>query len=286
MEVIIMMRRKLVALGLGAILSANLLLPVMANEPVQDTQKNNSRLEILDKAFEEGKINEDIYEKLKERRDGFQEKREGFKERREDFKDKLGDLRDKKEERNKKEPMTKEEHLERLQEHLEAVEEKYEEGNIEQEKYNDIKEKILAAIEAVENGERPNLGHKEPLTQEQMLERLNEKLTKIEEHKNDGEIDEEKYEKIKEHIMELIEKVENGEKIKLGKHKGSHDKKRQFNIKQCFDFMSLSQEEKLELLNNKMSKLEEALSEGKIEQEKYEAVKEQIEIVIEKIQSN
>lgn len=282
-----MMRKKLVALGLGAILSANLLLPTMASEPVQDTQNSNSRLEILDKAFEEGKIDEDIYEKLKERRDQLKEKKEGFRERRESFKDKLGELiKDKNDDRNKKKPMTQEEHLERLQEHLEAVEEKYAEGNIEQEQYDTIKEKILTAIEAVKNGERPNLGHREPLTQEQILEKLNEKLTKIEELKSENEIEEEKYENMKEHIMELIEKVENGEEIKFGKHKGVHDKKRKFNVKQCYDFINLSQEEKVELLNDKLTKLEEALSEGKIEQEKYEIVKDQIVKIIENVQSN
>lgn len=261
-----MMMKKLVTLGLGVMLSANLLSPVMASDTVQVTDTNHPRLVVFDKTFEEGKMPDHVYEQLKGKMANF----------------KSGKMIERK-------TMTKEEHLAKLQDYLESIEAKYADGNIDQDKYDSMKEKLLKTIEAVENGEIPEygmkkgfIGDREPLSKEEMLEKLNEKLTKLNEANSEGKLDDEKYEQIKEHVTTMIEKVENGEEINFV----NHGKKGHYKGKKGFALMNLTKEEKIEKLQEKMSRLDELLNEGKIDQEKYETAKDHTESMIEKIQND
>ncbi|MCT4542583.1 MAG: hypothetical protein N4A63_03465 [Vallitalea sp.] len=246
-----MMMKKLVALGLGVVLSANLFLPTMAKE-----------------------IKEDTRAKVESRREVFQKDSRGIM-----GKNKEGFM-------GKRAELTKEEHLDRLQKGLEALEDKLENGIIDQEKYNDIKEKMEKAIEAINNGELPKFDkhfkpHK-PLSKEEMLEKLQNKLTGLESKFNEGTIDEEKYNTIKEKIETMIEKIENGEKVDF-----RHFFKKRFKInKDRLLNGNLTNEQIKERLEEKLTRLEKALEEGKIEQDRYDNCKKHIETLLNKVNSD
>lgn len=244
------MMKKLVALGLGVVLSANLFLPTMAKEIKEDSKaKVESRREVVMK-------DSNIMGKSK---NGFM---------------------------GKPKELTKEEHLYRLQKGLEALEDKLENGIIDQEKYNDIKEKMEKAIEAINNGELPKFDkhfkpHK-PLSKEEMLDKLQNKLTGLESKFNEGTIDEEKYNTIKEKIETMIEKIENGEKVDF-----RHFFKKKFKINKDRLFNSeLTDEEITKRLEEKLTRLEKALEEGKIEQDRYDNYKKHIETLMNKVNSD
>ncbi|WP_273321058.1 hypothetical protein [Vallitalea guaymasensis] len=239
------MIKKIVTLGLGVILSANLMVPTMASETDQDAKASVEATQTIEK--------------------------ENFQ-----FKDKITKFRIDKQAK----PFTKEEHLAKMNEALAQLEQKYEDGNIEEEKYNEIKEKYTKIIEAIENDEMPELGkgkflgHVKALSQEELLEKLNEHLAGLETKLNDGKIEQDEYEKIKEKITKTIEAVENGEMPKMGKGKGfmKHGK-------------ALSQEEMLEKLNEKLVGLEEKMNNEEITEEKYNSAKERIQEIIEKVEN-
>lgn len=238
------MIKKIVTLGLGVILSANLMVPTMASETDQDV---NSSVEVTQKV-EKGNIQ---------------------------YRDKMVKVRFDKEAK----PLTKEDHLAKIQEALEKLDQKYEDGNIEEEKYNQIKEKYTKIIEAIENGEMPEIGkgnffgHGKALSKEEMLEKLNEQLEGLETKFNDGEIDQDKYEMIKEKFTKTIEAVENGEMPEIGKKIFMKPGK------------TLSQEEMLEKLNEKLVGLEEKKNSDEITEEQYNSAKERIQEILEKVEN-
>ncbi|GMQ64256.1 hypothetical protein [Vallitalea maricola] len=236
------MIKKIVILGLGVILSANLMVPTMASETDQDVNVSVEAAQTIEKDSQN--------------------------------KDKIVKFRLDKQAK----PFTKEEHLAKINEVLAQLEQKYEDGNIEEEKYNEIKERYTKIIEAIENGEMPELGkgkflgHVKALSQEEMLEKLNEQLAGLETKLNDGKIEQDEYDKIKEKITKTIEAVENGEMPKMGKGKG-------------FMKHALSQEEMLEKLNEKLAGLEEKMNNEEITEEQYNSAKERIQEIIEKVEN-
>jgi uncharacterized membrane protein len=239
------MMKKIVTLGLGALLSVNMMVPSMASEI---DQKVDSAVEIT----------QDV------QRGNFQFKDRGAKSR-------LA---------KQAKPLTQEEHIARIEKGLEQLEEKYEAGNIEEERYNQIKEKMAEAIEAIKNGEKPNMGrkgfmkHSRNLSPEEMLEKLNEHLAELETRLSEDKIEQDQYDSIKEKITKAIEAVENGEKPEMGR-------KRPFfkNIK------NLSLEEILEKLNERLEELEERLNSGEITEERYEDIKQRMQENIQRVEN-
>ncbi|GMQ58748.1 hypothetical protein AN1V17_31440 [Vallitalea sediminicola] len=238
------MIKKIVTLGLGVMLSANLMVPTMASETDQVV---NSSVEVTQKV-EKGNTQ---------------------------YRDKMVKVRFDKEAK----PLTKEEHLAKIQEALVQLEQKYEDGNIEEEKYNQIKEKYTKIIEAIENDEMPEIGkgnffgHGKDLSKEEMLEKLNEQLAELETKLSDGKIEQDEYDKIKEKLTKTIEAVESGEMPEIGKKIFMKPGK------------ALSKEEMLEKLNEQLEGLETKLSDGKIEQDEYEKIKEKITKTIEAVEN-
>lgn len=179
------MLKKILTLGLGMVLSANLMVPTMAMEVEQDE-------------------NPPVQASEEVQRDKFSNDR------------KMKNLQFDKE----AEPLTEEEHLERIQEKLDKTEQDYADGKIDEEKYNLLKEKCTEFIEAIKNGEIPEKNSKErcrrpkqPLEKIDMTEIMNAKLDKVEEKFDNGDITEEEYNNIKAIIEENMEKLNNGEKI-------------------------------------------------------------------------
>ncbi|GKX31634.1 hypothetical protein SH1V18_41140 [Vallitalea longa] len=244
------MLKKILTLGLGIVLSANLMVPTMAMEAAQDENPPVQASKDVQK---------DKFDNCK----------------------KIRNLEFDKEAK----PLTDEEHLARIQEKLDRLDQEYADGKIDEEKYNQLKEQCTKFMEAIKNGEVPDKNFKErfkkqkqPLDKEDMIELLNDKLDKVKEKFDNGDITEEQYNNIKAMIEENIEKVNNGEKINF---RGCRKFK---NMRE--DFKGLSNEEKIEKLTNLLEELKGKLEEGNISQDRYDDIKERIEQRINNIQDN
>ncbi|WP_432662148.1 hypothetical protein R9X47_16435 [Wukongibacter baidiensis] len=279
------MKKNLKVLALGAVVALNLCIPAFANEVVEAPRGKNvssgiqryfsmqkmdpdqmkemleKSLEKLENAYEEGKIDEERYEAAKA---NIEEKLEKIEN---------GDYSFMEAKPTGLKKLDPEQMKERLENALERLEEAYEEGKIDEEKYEARKAAMEENIEKIENGDYSFMQTKvisqRNLDPEQMKERLENALERLEEAYEEGKIDEEKYEAKKAAIEENIEKIENGD-YSFIKAKGLSQ--RNLDPEQM--------KEKLELL---LEKLEEAYEEGKIDEERYEARKTLIEEKLEEL---
>lgn len=297
-----MKMKKLATLGLGIMLTATVLTPVMASEPDTNLRSkkfeqtfndgkaayiNFSRMEKsdtfnkeeylnsledklskLEEDFAAGNINEDKYNVGKERITKAIEAIEKGNFQMMAMKKGFGEY---------KAPLSKEELLKELNTRLSNLETEYSQGNIEQEKYEYLIESISKRIEAIENGEYPVKGDFEAPTKEEILERLNKLLIDAETKLNNGDISEVRYNDYKDKIGVMIEKIESGEDIQLNFH---------FNGKSDKTFSSLTKEERIEMLQDKLAKLEAAFNEGELSQEKYDTAKESITNMIQALENS
>lgn len=170
-----------------------------------------------------------------------------------------------------KKNMDPEQMKERLEIALEKLQTAYEEGRIDQEKYDVAKASIEEKLEKIENGdysfmeERKDKRNMDP---EQMKERLEKTLEKLESAYEEGKIDEERYEASKASIEENLEKIENGD---------YSFKKRPIEKR------DIDPEKMQAMLENALEKLEKAYQDGKITEERYDSAKLHIEEKLEEL---
>lgn len=304
-----MMKKNLAVLGLGVLLSATLLAPVNASEVVEESKAEksysmqkrfnridkeewlNGALEKLEAAYEDGSLTEEDYQLKKERLQQIMEHIESG-----EFTGRPG--------KPMHTEMTKEEKLAKVDDMLAGLEEKYSNGDIDEERYTAAKAKMEEMRVKIENdeevffgkkggkrGKRPHRIDFQNLSQEEILAKMDEKLVNLEEKYTAGDLTEEKYTAIKEKIEEMRVKVENGEEIFDGSLKEKFEGRRLKGFGDKIrdkkgDFQALTDEEKVTKLQEHLTKLDEQLSESKIDQERYDKVKEKITTMLEELQSS
>lgn len=297
-----MKMKKLATLGLGIMLTAAVLTPVSASEAYTSLRTKTDdqsyteckpynisfsgmeksdtfnkedylnsmkeKLSKLEEDFGAGNITEDQYNAAKERISKSMEAMENSD---------LSIIAKKSELGIFKGSLSKEEILGEYNTRLSELETKYNNGDIDQDKYQNLKDQINKRIEAIENGESLMKFDLKAPTQEEMLEKLNESLVDAETKFNNGDISEDRYNEYKEKIGAMIEKIENGENILVDSY---HVGKRAKAI------LSLSKEERIEMLQSTLAKLEKAFNEGALNQEKYDRAKESINNMIQTLENS
>lgn len=176
-----------------------------------------------------------------------------------------------------------EDRVERLNGSLEKLEAAYEDGSVSEEDYNLKKERIQQSIELIESGElpaRPEKPDYTEMTKEEKLEKVDAMLAGLEEKYNNGDIDEERYTTAKEKMEDMRVKIENDEEVFFGRKGGKRGKK-----PHKVDFTNLSQEEILAKIDEKLANLEEKYSAGDLTEEKYTAIKENIQDMRTKVEN-